>query len=128
MVIALTLATALLAQSPSPSPATILNQSPKDLDARNERDASKPGGSIYEGKVTGKLIDEIGILRKCESNMLVRHEPYSLYIDIAADGKVKAIRFIPEPSSAACIRKAVVSYRFPPFKGGFLTKLMVSIH
>jgi hypothetical protein len=121
------LAAALLAQSLAHNSPTILNQSQKELDARNERDASKPGGGVYEGNVTGKLIDEIGILRKCEPNMLVRYEPYSLYIDIAADGKVKAIRFIPEPSSAACIRKAVIGYRFPPFEGGFLTKLMVSI-
>lgn len=94
------------------------------MNARNARDSGTPKGGEYEASVMGIVIDEMGLLRKCD--MSPKQAPFSMYLDIAADGAVKGVRFVPATSMAVCIRSTVAGKKFAPYKGGFLVKLIIS--
>lgn len=123
------MAAALAAQpaashNPAAAKSSIHNDTVQQMDARNARDSGTAKGSEYEGRVMGVLIDEMGLLRKCE--MSPKQAPFSMYLDIAADGAIKGVRFVPATPMAACIRRTIAGKKFSPYKGGFLVKLIIS--
>jgi hypothetical protein len=128
-MLSLLIAAALLAQpvssqNPPVAKTSIQNSTVQQMDARNGRDSANAKGGEYEARVMGILIDEMGLLRKCE--MSPKQSPFSMYLDIAADGAIKDLRFVPATPMDACIRRTVAGKKFSPFKGGFLVKLIIS--
>lgn len=128
-MLSLMIAAALAAQpattrSPPVAKASIHSSTIQQLDARNARDSGVAKGGEYEARVMGTLIEEMGLLRKCE--MTPKHAPFSMYLDIAADGAIKDVRFVPATPMAPCIRRTVAGKKFAPYKGGFLVKLIIS--
>jgi hypothetical protein len=117
---------AALSSQPSSQPYSLAKETVQSLDARNARDSGLPGGGAYEATVVGKLLEDAGVMRKCELKVGPKPPAFSFYLDIAANGSVKAIRFIPDTPMAPCIRRSIPGVKLPPFKGGFLVKLMVS--
>lgn len=110
--------------NPPVANASIHSSTIEQLDARNARDSDIAIGGQYEARVMGILIDEMGLLRKCE--MTPKHVTFSMYLDIAADGAIKDVRFAPATPMAACIRRTIAGKKFAPYKGGFLVKLIIS--
>ena len=111
-------------QNPPAAKSSIESRTVQQMDAKNARDSATAKGGEYEARVMGTLIEEVGLLRKCD--MKPEQAPFSMYVDIAADGGINHVRFVPATPMAACIRRMIAGTKFLPYKGGFLVKLIIS--
>jgi hypothetical protein len=84
-----------------------------ELEARAAKDAASQAGSAYQMQATQAFWGNAAFMKECAPPGSQNVEPFSIFLEIKADGQMGQLDFKPTTAVAQCIASKVKGKLFP---------------
>ena len=98
----------------------------QELRARSRKDIATPQGRAYEAKAVQVFWGDARFLSACAPSDRPLPAPFTIYLEIRADGTLGTLLMDPETKVGNCIRNHVANRHFEKPPGEFVLKIDLS--